>query len=599
MDNTAVQDVKSRLNIVDVVGAYLRLTKSGTHWKAPCPFHNEKTPSFMVNEERQIWHCFGCGKGGDAFSFVMEIEGVEFAEALSLLAERAGVDLRQYRRTQNAFEKTSDAEPDRSREILELSTKFYEKQLWAGVGKEKILGYLHDRGITDESIRMFRLGYAPEGWRHLLDFLVARGYRAEELEKAGLVIRKSQEAQSSDINYPASSSYDRFRDRVMFPITDVVGRVIGYSARVAPGGDESQAKYINTPETGVYRKSKVLYGIAQAKQAMKEQHYTVLVEGNMDVIAMHQAGARNTVAVSGTALTSDHLDILKRYGRELRLFFDMDGAGQAAAWKSALSALDREVSVSIVSIPLGKDAADAAKEDPEKLIASVSHPTPAAEYFLAKFLAEDDVRNPDGKRRIAEKYAPMILAMRSDIERDHWTREFAKALQVEEKVLLGVLQKASDQFEGRHMGEKAPIEEKNVFSKRSESLRERLIGLLLVHPDVKDNVLPSLERVEMFLRSHPASRYIGVAPDAPDAAEQQDVSKLFFEAERFLETASNTDEPFNHEKLFREIANDLAAELRKEEQTDVAALMDEAKKKGDRDAEQALMKRFMELSQET
>ncbi|MFZ1627153.1 MAG: DNA primase, partial [Candidatus Moraniibacteriota bacterium] len=322
--STTTEDIKARLNIVDVVGQYVKLQKAGSAWKANCPFHQEKTPSFNVNEERNMWHCFGCGKGGDAFAFVMEIEGLEFREALKLLAEKAGVELPEYRSDGRAVTETKD----RGLEILELATKFYEKQLWESERGKVMLAYLRDRGLFEESLRTYRLGYAPDGWEHITKFLLGRGFRSEELESCGLSLKGKE----------GRGFYDRFRDRIMFPIQDILGRPIGYSARVSPGGNETQAKYINTPETNLYHKSRALYGLSIAKQAIKEAGRTILVEGNMDVIALHQAGLPNVVAVSGTALTADQLGILKRYGKKLALFFDMDKAGQAAAWKSAITA---------------------------------------------------------------------------------------------------------------------------------------------------------------------------------------------------------------------------------------------------------------------
>lgn len=305
------EEIKARLNIVDVVASYVKLDKSGSHWKACCPFHRERSPSFMVNEERQMWHCFGCNKGGDVFAFVMEMEGMGFRDALVMLAERANVELPQYsKESQEHYQEERD-EKTRLFEIHELATKFYEKQLWEGVGKDQALPYLHKRGLSDESIRTFRLGFAPSGWRNLYDFLVKSGFHAKELVQAGIALKKDQ----------GDGYYDRFRERIMFPITDTIGRVIGYSARVAPGADESQAKYINTSETPIYKKSQVLYGLSYARQAIKQAGYTVLVEGNMDVIACHQAGIENTVAVSGTALTEEQLAMLRRYGKEMRFFF--------------------------------------------------------------------------------------------------------------------------------------------------------------------------------------------------------------------------------------------------------------------------------------
>ena len=310
--NSDIEEIKSRLNIADIIGEYIRLDKAGANYRARCPFHNEKTPSFMVSAEKQIWHCFGCQKGGDIFGFVMEIEGLDFKETLKLLAEKAGVALKK-------TDFKAESKKTRTLEILELATKFYETQLWSGAGKIKILNYLKDRGLQKESIKEFRLGYAPAGWRNILTFLIGRGYSAQEIEKTGLLVKKDN-----------GDFYDRFRDRIIFPIADPMGKVVGFSARVAPGGDESQAKYVNTPESEVYHKSKALYGIDKAKGEIKSKNFALLVEGNMDVVAAAQAGIKNTVAVSGTALTPDQINIVKRYTNNLKMFFDMDKAGEEA-----------------------------------------------------------------------------------------------------------------------------------------------------------------------------------------------------------------------------------------------------------------------------
>lgn len=596
MDSTAVQDIKARLNIVDVVGGYVRLAKSGSHWKACCPFHNEKSPSFMVNEERQIFHCFGCGKGGDMFSFVEEIESVDFREALRLLAEKAGVELPKYRKT--AGFSGGIEEPDRTKEILELSTRFFETQLWSGEGTKKTLPYLYDRGLSDESIRTFRLGYAPEGWRHLLDFLVSRGYREAELERAGLVIKKE-----------GGGYYDRFRDRIMFPIGDIVGRIIGYSARVAPGGDESQAKYINTPETAVYHKSRALYGIYQAKQVMKEEGFSVLVEGNMDVIACHQAGIRNTVAVSGTALTVEQLDILKRYGSEIRLFFDMDGAGQAASWKSSLLALEKELEVSIIALPQEKDAADAAKDDPEALRGAVSHPVPVAKYFLGKLLRTHDTATPTGKRRIAEGFSPLLASMRNQIEHAHWRKVLAETLGVEEKVLSDVLLH-NEILERREItpqgNEQEPAYNRHAFIARSDVLRDRILGLLLLDRSLlKKDALPA--SVRAFLSQDAFFEVVEKSADSEafsrieGEAQKRRAAFLMFEAEKLFEGDDRTGDFDRNERktnVFRELLDNLSLELRRNERSELARALEEARKVGDKTRERELMEQFREASRE-
>ena len=356
--NSDVEDVKSRINVVDLVGEYVRLTKAGSNWRALCPFHNEKSPSFMVSEERRSWHCFGCGKGGDVFSFIMDMEGIGFREALEQLAQKAGVQLKRFEKG----DKGQESLKPKLFNILELATKWYEKNLWDGKERDKILKYLRDRGIVDGTIRKFRLGYAPDGWRNILEFLQKRDHKIEEIAKTGLLVEKeaSNNSRTQNIGF-----YDRFRDRIMFPVQDVMGRVIGFSARVAPGGDEKNAKYINTPQSELYDKSKTLYGLHLAKTEIKKRDEVILVEGNMDVIASHQVGFGNTIAVSGTALTYDQIKIIKRYTENIKMAFDMDSAGQAAAKKSARVCLENDLNVRIVLLSSGKDAADVIRENKE------------------------------------------------------------------------------------------------------------------------------------------------------------------------------------------------------------------------------------------
>jgi len=595
--DSIVPEIKSKLNIVDVVGSYLRLTKAGAYWKACCPFHNEKTPSFTVNEERQAFHCFGCGKGGDIFSFIEEIEGIEFREALALLAERAGVRVPAYRKS-SVLEKDGVEVPDRTKEILELSTKFFEKQLWEGEGAKTALPYLRKRGLSDESVRLFRIGYSLPGWRHLHDFLVSRGYRPEELERAGLVIAKDGR----------TGHYDRFRDRIIFPISDVVGRVIGYSARVAPGGDEGQAKYINTPETPVYHKGRVLYGLYQAKQAIKNEGVSVLVEGQMDVIACHQAGIKNVIAASGTALTGEQLDILKRYGREVRLFFDMDRAGQAAAWKSALLALGKEMSVSVVLLPEGKDAADAALEDTESLRKAVVASLPVAKYFLDRAVASNDISVPDGKRAVAEGYAPLLVAMTNHIDRDFWRRELADTIGVEERSLAGSLRVAENvaRETGPETGrEPVPSSGNRSFMTRSDVLRDRILGLLLLEPAFRNDtrlegtVGETLSKDPLF----PVIRSSSIS-DPFSVIEDEDMKRraagLLFDTEGLLAGEEKPEDiPSRKEMIFSELVSQLAEESRKETLQGIVKAVGVARASGDRVLEKELLGHFAELSKES
>ncbi len=490
--------------------------KSGTNWRANCPFHNEKTPSFMVSEEKQIWHCFGCQKGGDIFSFVMEMEGLEFREALKILADKAGVKLQN-------FNPEKQKKESRTLEILELATKFYETQLWKGEGRKKIMDYLRNRGFEEETIKNFRLGYAPKGWRNILSFLLERGYEVDEINRTGLLVGKKDAQISNSSNYLISNKnqnsqnqvtqeiqnskfpekasgprgftgkiqnsnyYDRFRDRIMFPIADYSGRVIGFSARVAPGGDESQAKYVNTPESEVYHKSQVLYGLDKAKTEMKKKDFVLLVEGNADVIAASQAGIENVVAVSGTALTETQIGIIKRYTKNVKMFFDMDTAGENATRKSLKLCITNGMDVKIVSIPAGKDAADAVKEDKKSFLLSVDKALPAMAHFFEKIFSRNDKKSVEGKKKIADEILEILKDIPDELEKNHWIKKLAEGLEVAENVLTDRLKKAIlgsrlnfKQIHQEKEAENAPEESRS----KKEILLENIISLMLVSGEV-------------------------------------------------------------------------------------------------------------------
>lgn len=592
-ENTT-EEIKSRLNIVDVVGSYIKLDKSGTHWKANCPFHQERTPSFMVNEERNMWHCFGCAKGGDIFAFVMEIEGLEFREALVMLAERAGVELPKYSRES---ESSRDSK-ERLYEILALATKFYEHQLWEGPGKAKILGYLMGRGLSEETIKNFRLGYAPDGWQHLSEFLMKKGYAAQELENAGLALRKEK----------GSGHYDRFRDRIMFPIMDILGRPIGFSARVAPGGNESQAKYINTPETPLYHKSRALYGLSHAKQAMKAASYTIVVEGNVDVIALHQAGLENTVAVSGTALTEEQLAIMKRYGGEVRLFFDMDGAGQKAARKSAELALAKELNVSLVSLPFGKDAADMGKDDPEKLKEAVGAPVPAPEYFLKKSLESHSKDTAEGKRAIVSDFTDLLIFIKNPLERSFWIKELAREINMEERLVIGVVNQAF--LEKTRRDGPAPLtpfpQSRALFTSRAERLREEIVALLLANSALRQEFLTKLSAEQQeFLGKHPLFFFLLQAGEhdplslIEDKALKSEATRLVFHITEEPELIEKEGEELlqKMQAILTTYLGELEGQVTKQEKLrQIERALAEAKAAGDKEREKSLLQEFVRLS---
>lgn len=465
-----VQEIKERLNIIDVISGYIRLTKAGVNYKALCPFHNEKTPSFMVSPSRQNWHCFGCGEGGDIFTFVEKIEGVEFLEALKILAEKAGVRLRR-------DDPKVRSEKDRLYEICETSTQFFT----ASLNKANvILGYLHQRGLQDQTIDEWRLGYAPDSWDSLLSFLQTKGYKDAEIEKAGLILR--------GVKY-----HDRFRNRLMFPIFDMNGRVIAFSGRIMtdilPSKTEkaNSGKYINSPETSLYNKSRTLYGLNRAKTDIRKADKVILVEGQMDVILPWQDGVKNIVATSGTALTENHLLILKRLTGNLVLAFDMDEAGTRATERGDLAAVSSGFNVSVVSLLKDKDPADFVKEHSGEFLKLIDSAEPIMSYYFKQIFQKFDVGRLEGKKFIAVSLLSKIKRLSSAVERNHWIRELSLKIGAPERDLAEEMEQmeiASIEAPG-FSAPKAEIPIKT----RKEVLSERLLALLLKSPGLANGVV--------------------------------------------------------------------------------------------------------------
>jgi DNA primase len=615
MDNN-VEEIKARLNIVDLVGEYVRLTKAGANWKGLCPFHHEKSPSFMVNEEKQIFHCFGCSKGGDMFTFVQEMESLGFREAMKLLAEKAGVQLEEYKGQQQSLDNRK-----RILAALELATKFYETQLWKGMGKEKILGYLYGRALTDESIKEFRLGYAPDGWRNILNFLTERGFSLQEISQTGLLVEKNQD-QSSVSSHQSSQPiaddrlrmtsryYDRFRDRIMFPIMDTMGAVVGYSARVAPGGDESQAKYVNTPETAVYHKSKILYGISHAKQEIKKKDSVLLVEGNMDVIASHQAGIKNTVAVSGTALTQEQVATIKRYTNNINMLFDMDSAGQSAAERSADLCFQNDVRVRIVNLKEGKDAADAVQKDPTMLIKAVEDAKDAVEHFFDAALKKHDQTSAQGKQKIAKDVLVHIACISNQIEMSHWVKKIAHKLDVEENVIIDVL-KSLTESERKFSAEHPIVEAESApFQKRSDIIRDSLLGLVMSEPGIWKEIVEKEGEKEWAMQDRMVRFILQKGPEVifmfdrlvdsmeNDKAKERLRSMYFAAKYRFTQEGVIEYSTEDIRELVGGYICQYVKELQKERLHSIIKDIQSAEKDGDREALAKLMGEFTELSKQ-
>jgi len=601
--NSNTEEIKARVNIVDFIGGYVRLQKAGSSWKACCPFHGEKTPSFVVNDEKQFWHCFGCGKGGDIFTFLMEMEGLEFREALKILAERAGVEISQY----NA---QAEKEKNRGMEILELTSKFYQKQLWDGMGKEKILNYLFERGLQEKTINDFRLGYAPGGWSNLMDFLLGRGFSMEEISRTGVVVERQNENN-------AHRSYDRFRNRIMFPIADSMGRIVGFTARVAPGEDESQAKYVNTPETDFYHKSRILYGIDKAKNAIKKMDQVVLVEGNMDVIASFQAGIENVIAVSGTALTQQQIETIKRYTKNLCLFFDADSAGRQAIIRSCEMAFANDLNVSIITPKEGKDAADVVKKDSEELKRLVKEAIGAMEYFLQNLFSQYDSNNIAEKKKIVDESVALISNFPKEIDKQHWGKVLAQRLNIDEKIIYNEI---SDKIVGKNQHPRREEPEGNEkklpfqAKKRSDIISEKILFLFLKNDDVwrkaeeeyhneieeylgKNNFLSSV----LAIGKKNDFKFDRFELSIKDEEMREFLRKLKFSGEAGIENEEKSKEQAfeNDWKYFQQLMEELGREKKKEKIDFLARKIATAEKNGSKDEVKKLTQEFSDLFKDT
>lgn len=471
MLNSPIDEIKNRLNILDVVGSYLKLQKTGINYRANCPFHSEKKPSFFISPARQLWRCFGCGKGGDIFGFVKEIEGIEFGDALRILAQKAGVELKKQ-------DPKLQTERQRLYEICELASRFFEKQLAESSGGKEVQKYLSDRKITEESIKKWRLGYAPDTWQGLSDFLVSNGYRREEIVRAGLAVKKEEGSGGGT----SQDSYDRFRGRIVFPIFDLNSQIIGFGARIFGAKSEKEiAKYINTPNTLLYDKSQLLYGLDRAKLEVRKKQECVLVEGYTDVIMSHQAGVENVVATSGTALTPYQLKIIKRYTPNLLTAFDMDVAGDSATKRGIDLAINQGFKVEVVTLSKGLDPADMIAESGAEWEKKIAEKKSIMEFYFESAFSKFDKETVEGKKAISQILLPVIKKFPNQIEQDFWVQALAKDLKIKEENIISELKKVKSEEDvlGIEPEEQIALPVKS----RRELLEERLTALLLRFPE--------------------------------------------------------------------------------------------------------------------
>ncbi len=471
MDNV-VEEIKTRLDIAEIVQEYVRLTRAGTNFKGLCPFHTEKTPSFMVSSDKQIYHCFGCGEGGDVFSFVMKMEGIEFPEALRILAEKAGVKIPP-RNPKMASQKTKFLDINR------VAAAFFNKVLLESSKAQVARDYLKQRQVSDETLDRFQLGYSVEDWDALLNFLMKRGYSAAEIFAAGLTIKKDR----------GDGYFDRFRGRLMFPLADAHDQIVGFSGRILKA-EEKAAKYVNSPQTLIYNKSAVLYALHLAKRVIQKEKLAVVVEGQMDVLASHQAGVENVVASGGTALTQEQVRLIKRYCQVAAFAFDMDVAGAEAARRGLEIAWQNELETRVVQLPFGKDPDECIKKDPTAWSKAIAEARPFMDYYFDKIFKDHDPANVQGKKTAANLFLPLVRRLPNPIEQTHYLQKLAAKINVEERYLRDLM--AAVKLTSTTTLE-ASLPKTADLKDRTQRLAEMVVGIGLCRPEHLEFIIKDVQ----------------------------------------------------------------------------------------------------------
>lgn len=523
--SSSVDKIKERLAIADVISSYLSLVQAGKNYKAKCPFHNEKTPSFFISPERDSYYCFGCGAKGDIFTFVQHFEGTDFLGALKLLADKAGVVL------ENKFSKEPKEDKEKLYEIMEEATLFFETMFSKESAPRE---YLKDRGITNKTIESFRIGYAPSLWQSVSTHLIERGFKKEDIEKVGLVKIKED-----------SSFYDRFRSRIIFPISDSSGRVIAFSGRIfhisdkdtsihAENKDFEEAKYLNSPETPLFNKSNTLFGIDKAKISIRKRDYSIIVEGQMDLILSHQAGFTNTVAVSGTALSDrvnektsysseakgnssgvsslkvNNLGLIRRLSSNVIFAFDGDSAGLRAMNRSSIIALSLDMQVKVAVIPEEKDPADIILENIDNWKEIIKKSINIINFHLDRICQNTDDIRLRGKQ-IRDIIFPFLLVIKSSIEKSAYVSLIYKKTGLPEDSIIKDFQEYE---KNQDLNKNKSNEEEDLKKTKSrrDRLEERLLGIYSWQDGIDP---PNLDKSEKVL---------GV-PESPELVRSLEVFK--------------------------------------------------------------------------
>jgi DNA primase len=471
-------EIKAKLDVADIIGEYINLKAAGANFRALCPFHNEKTPSFMVSPEKQIWHCFGCGKGGDLISFVMEIEGLDFIEALKVLAPRAGVVL-------ETKDFSSSSKKNKLLQILDLSSKYYNFILKSREKKndkiEEIRKYLSVRGLDEEAISRWNIGYSLDNYEDLINFLKKRGFKEEDIFLSGMSSKRKQ-----------GGYFNRFRDRIMFPINDSSGKTVAFTARINPNSkdDKSMGKYINSPQSEVYDKSRILFALDKAKMSIREKDHVILVEGQMDAISSHEAGFKNVCAVSGTSLTVPQLNLIKRYTKNIVLAFDQDLGGETATDRGINEALKMGFSLKIAVLKDGKDPDDIIREDPKVFENVLKEAKNIIDYYLDRELGGLDVNDISEKNKAVAKILKVLNMMNNKIEQGFWIKKLSEKSNISELFVREELDELSES--NKKEEEEKPASSELKQESREDRLMESLLSLLLKFSDNSEYVFNNL-----------------------------------------------------------------------------------------------------------
>ncbi len=510
--NDLKEEIKSRLSVEDVVGQYVELKRAGRNLKGRSPWGVDKTPSFMVSPEKGIWHDFSANKGGDIFTFVMEVEGISFKEALEKLAARAGVDITKYRGGDPAVSRKKA----RAHDALNLAAKFYQACL---VRNREVCEYVfYKRNLNRKTVAEFKIGYSPANGKALLTALEKRGFKLDELEAAGLLNQYKS---------------DLFRDRMMVPFIDTAGNVIGFTARVIKGGEP---KYLNTPETLLFNKSRFIFGLFQAKETIRREGYVVIVEGNMDVISSHQAGVKSAVATSGTAMTEQHLKILSNLTSDIRLAYDGDAAGVKATERAIMLAGDLGIDLTVISDYHGaKDPDELIQKDPALWQDAVNHSVPAVDWLLQKYEESLDLYSVPGKRKYSDVALKLLDYVKDEVERASYEIKIAKKLNIDVSIL---------REKGERLSKKLEQSTKKFYKKPKTK--------------AKSDKIEKLENSLLALKVYGGVVKTKIPLEIPDDDDKLAELELVFNSEHEL---SSSDD---YEKEARELVNLYQQEIAKQ-----------------------------------